>query len=35
MNQNREKRATIAKETVDILEKGFYLNPQKDTIYIK
>lgn len=35
MSQNREKRAAIAKQTVDILEKGFYINPQKETIDVQ
>ena len=36
MSQNREKRAAIAKETIDILEKGFYLlNRKKETINIQ
>ena len=35
MSKNREKRAEIANETVDILEKGFYQNQQEETIYIQ
>lgn len=35
MSKNREKRAKIANETINILEKGFYQNQQEETIYIQ
>ena len=35
MSKNREKRAEIAKETVDILEQGFYQNLQEEAIEIR
>ena len=35
MSQNREQRAKIARETVEILEKGFYQNQQQETINIQ
>ncbi|MCJ8282517.1 MAG: TIGR02452 family protein, partial [Rivularia sp. ALOHA_DT_140] len=35
MNKNRNQRAAIAKETVDILNKGFYQNNQQEAIYIQ
>ncbi len=35
MSKNREQRAVTAKETINILEKGFYQNQQQETIYIQ
>ena len=35
MNKNRNQRAVIAKETVDILNQGFYQNQQEETIDIQ
>ncbi|WP_414619742.1 TIGR02452 family protein [Calothrix sp. CCY 0018] len=35
MSKNREQRAAIAQETVNILEIGFYQNKQKETINIR
>ncbi|MEO1378079.1 MAG: TIGR02452 family protein [Cyanobacteria bacterium J06635_10] len=35
MSKNREQRAVIAQETVDILKTGFYQNQQQETINIQ
>ncbi|MEL7245639.1 MAG: TIGR02452 family protein [Cyanobacteria bacterium J06573_2] len=35
MNKNRNQRAKIAQETVDILNQGFYLNQQQETVDIQ
>ena len=35
MSKNRNQRAAIAQETVDILNKGFYLNQRQETINIQ
>ena len=35
MSKNREKRAAIAQQTIDILKKGFYQNQQHETIDIQ
>ncbi|AFY53261.1 TIGR02452 family protein [Rivularia sp. PCC 7116] len=35
MSKNRDKRAATAKETIDILERGFYQNQQEETIDIQ
>ena len=35
MSKNREKRAEIANETINILKKGFYQNPQEEIIDIR
>ena len=35
MNKNRNQRAKIAQETLDILNQGFYQNQQQEIIYIQ
>ncbi len=35
MSKNRNQRAAVAQETVDILKKGFYQNPQQEIINIQ
>ena len=35
MNKNRNQRAKIAQETLDILNQGFYQNQHQEIIYIQ
>ncbi|MBV6621838.1 MAG: TIGR02452 family protein [Rivularia sp. (in: Bacteria)] len=35
MSKNRNKRAAIANETIEILKKAYYQNQQQETIYIQ
>ncbi len=35
MTKNREKRAAIARKTIEILERGFYINQQEETVNLQ